>query len=130
MYNVFNGALRIHFEAKEVCLVNLLFPSFFLSPAQNTGISTLYRNSYGAPAEDIKHNQVSTETKMLLFRWQRTGLTSYMDMKNDIRKTDKSRLEELNANNSTGFKQAMFFMLMDNFSPSFKNAQQVMTAYA
>ncbi|XP_009981771.1 PREDICTED: catenin delta-2-like, partial [Tauraco erythrolophus] len=25
--------------------------------AQNTGISTLYRNSYGAPAEDIKHNQ-------------------------------------------------------------------------
>ncbi|XP_064016862.1 catenin delta-2 isoform X4 [Pogoniulus pusillus] len=29
--------------------------------AQNTGISTLYRNSYGAPAEDIKHNQVSTQ---------------------------------------------------------------------
>lgn len=76
-------------------MVNLFFPSFFLSPAQNTGISTLYRNSYGAPAEDIKHNQVSTETKMLLFRWQKTGLTSYMDMKNDIRKTDKSRLEEL-----------------------------------
>ncbi|XP_070603183.1 catenin delta-2 isoform X2 [Erythrolamprus reginae] len=24
---------------------------------QNSGISTLYRNSYGAPAEDIKHNQ-------------------------------------------------------------------------
>uniref|UniRef100_A0A4X1TVF2 Catenin delta 2 n=1 Tax=Sus scrofa TaxID=9823 RepID=A0A4X1TVF2_PIG len=29
--------------------------------AQNTGISTLYRNSYGAPAEDIKHNQVSAQ---------------------------------------------------------------------
>lgn len=43
------------------------FPSSFLSPAQSTGISTLYRNSYGAPAEDIKHNQVSGETKMLLF---------------------------------------------------------------
>ncbi|XP_048363316.1 catenin delta-2 isoform X6 [Sphaerodactylus townsendi] len=27
--------------------------------AQNAAISTLYRNSYGAPAEDIKHNQVS-----------------------------------------------------------------------
>lgn len=68
LYKIFNEAFRIHFEAKEVCLVNLLFPSFFLSPAQNTGISTLYRNSYGAPAEDIKHNQVSTETKMLLFQ--------------------------------------------------------------
>lgn len=66
LYNVFNEAFRTHFEAKEVCLVNVLFPSFFLSPAQNTGISTLYRNSYGAPAEDIKHNQVSKETKMLL----------------------------------------------------------------
>lgn len=43
-------------------------PAFSLSAAQNTGISTLYRNSYGAPAEDIKHNQVSTETKMLLFQ--------------------------------------------------------------
>lgn len=43
------------------------FPSSFLSPAQSTGISTLYRNSYGAPAEDIKHNQVSKETKMSLF---------------------------------------------------------------
>lgn len=49
-------------------LVNLLFPSSFLSPAQSTGISTLYRNSYGAPAEDIKHNQVSMETKMLLLQ--------------------------------------------------------------
>lgn len=91
---MFNGALRIHFEAKDVCLVNLLFPSFFLSPAQNTGISTLYRNSYGAPAEDIKHNQVSMETKMLLYRWQKIGVTSYMDMKKNIR-TAKSRLEEL-----------------------------------
>lgn len=35
----------------------ILFVSFSLS-AQNTGISTLYRNSYGAPTEDIKHNQV------------------------------------------------------------------------
>ncbi|CAH2283582.1 catenin delta-2 [Pelobates cultripes] len=26
--------------------------------AQNSGTSTLYRNSYGTPAEDIKHNQV------------------------------------------------------------------------
>lgn len=68
LYDVFNEAFRIHFEANEVCLVNLLFPSFSLSAAQNTGISTLYRNSYGAPAEDIKHNQVSTETKMLLFQ--------------------------------------------------------------
>lgn len=67
LYNVVNEAIRIHFEAKEVCLVNLPFPSLFLSPAQNTGISTLYRNSYGAPAEDIKHNQVSKNTKMLLF---------------------------------------------------------------
>lgn len=64
----FNEAVRIHFEAKEVCLVNLLLPSFFPSPAQNTGISTLYRNSYGAPAEDIKHNQVGRETKMLQFQ--------------------------------------------------------------
>ncbi|KAE8597486.1 hypothetical protein XENTR_v10016486 [Xenopus tropicalis] len=28
--------------------------------AQNTGTSTLYRNSYGTPAEDIKHNQVAS----------------------------------------------------------------------
>lgn len=68
LYHVFNEAFRIHFDVKEIHLVNLLFPSFFLSPAQNTGISTLYRNSYGAPAEDIKHNQVSKETKMLLFQ--------------------------------------------------------------
>lgn len=68
LYDVFNEALRIHFGVREVCLINLLFPSFSLSAAQNTGISTLYRNSYGAPAEDIKHNQVSTETKMLLLQ--------------------------------------------------------------
>jgi len=36
--------------------------------AQNTGISTLYRNSYGAPAEDIKHNQVKeTHTFVFIF---------------------------------------------------------------
>nr|XP_033785724.1 catenin delta-2 isoform X2 [Geotrypetes seraphini] len=28
--------------------------------AQNTGTSTLYRNSYGAPTDDIKHNQVAS----------------------------------------------------------------------
>ncbi|XP_053322270.1 catenin delta-2 isoform X1 [Spea bombifrons] len=28
--------------------------------AQNSGTSTLYRNSYGTPAEDIKHNQVAS----------------------------------------------------------------------
>ncbi|XP_041422115.1 catenin delta-2 isoform X3 [Xenopus laevis] len=28
--------------------------------AQNTGTSTLYRNSYGTPAEDITHNQVAS----------------------------------------------------------------------
>ncbi|KAM4706181.1 catenin delta-2 isoform 3-T3 [Rhinophrynus dorsalis] len=28
--------------------------------AQNTGTSTLYRNSYGTPADDIKHNQVAS----------------------------------------------------------------------
>lgn len=67
-----------------MCLVNLLFPSFSLSAAQNTGISTLYRNSYGAPAEDIKHNQASTETKMLCSRWQRTGATLYMEMEEKI----------------------------------------------
>jgi hypothetical protein len=31
---------------------------FLFLLAQNTGVSTLYRNSYGAPAEDIKQNQV------------------------------------------------------------------------
>ncbi|XP_069075772.1 catenin delta-2 isoform X21 [Pleurodeles waltl] len=28
--------------------------------AQNTGTSTLYRNSYGTPADDMKHNQVAS----------------------------------------------------------------------
>ncbi|KAJ6661436.1 hypothetical protein lerEdw1_015065 [Lerista edwardsae] len=41
------------------------FPFFSPPSAQNTGISTLYRNSYGAPAEDIKHNQVCSWSNLL-----------------------------------------------------------------
>lgn len=49
-----------YFSLETLSSLLILFVSLFVPPfsAQNTGISTLYRNSYGAPAEDIKHNQV------------------------------------------------------------------------
>ncbi|RMC15893.1 hypothetical protein DUI87_08098 [Hirundo rustica rustica] len=72
--------------------------------AQNTGISTLYRNSYGAPAEDIKHNQASTEIKMLLFQMvstqpvpqepSRKDYEPYQPFQNSTRNYDESFFED------------------------------------
>jgi len=57
-----------HYSSLEILPSLLILSVSLLFLAQNTGISTLYRNSYGAPAEDIKHNQVKeTHTFVFIF---------------------------------------------------------------
>ncbi|XP_008107075.2 catenin delta-2 isoform X9 [Anolis carolinensis] len=60
--------------------------------AQNTGISTLYRNSYGAPAEDIKHNQVSTQP--VPQEPTRKDYEPYQPFQNSTRNYDESFFED------------------------------------
>ncbi|NXO01859.1 CTND2 protein, partial [Rhinopomastus cyanomelas] len=60
--------------------------------AQNTGISTLYRNSYGAPAEDIKHNQVSTQP--VPQEPSRKDYEPYQPFQNSTRNYDDSFFED------------------------------------
>uniref|UniRef100_A0A8C6ZRE3 Catenin delta 2 n=1 Tax=Nothoprocta perdicaria TaxID=30464 RepID=A0A8C6ZRE3_NOTPE len=60
--------------------------------AQNTGISTLYRNSYGAPAEDIKHNQVSTQP--VPQEPSRKDYEPYQPFQNSTRSYDESFFED------------------------------------
>nr|XP_041570178.1 catenin delta-2 isoform X10 [Taeniopygia guttata] len=66
--------------------------AFSLSAAQNTGISTLYRNSYGAPAEDIKHNQVSTQP--VPQEPSRKDYEPYQSFQNSTRNYDESFFED------------------------------------
>ncbi|XP_058162925.1 catenin delta-2 isoform X5 [Dasypus novemcinctus] len=60
--------------------------------AQNTGISTLYRNSYGAPAEDIKHNQVSAQP--VPQEPSRKDYETYQPFPNSTRNYDESFFED------------------------------------
>uniref|UniRef100_A0A2K5K320 Catenin delta 2 n=2 Tax=Colobus angolensis palliatus TaxID=336983 RepID=A0A2K5K320_COLAP len=60
--------------------------------AQNTGISTLYRNSYGAPAEDIKHNQVSAQP--VPQEPSRKDYETYQPFQNSTRNYDESFFED------------------------------------
>ncbi|XP_060047153.1 catenin delta-2 isoform X3 [Erinaceus europaeus] len=60
--------------------------------AQNTGISTLYRNSYGAPAEDIKHNQVSTQP--VPQEPSRKDYETYQPFQNSTRNYDESFFDD------------------------------------
>ncbi|XP_037236547.1 catenin delta-2 isoform X7 [Falco rusticolus] len=60
--------------------------------AQNTGISTLYRNSYGAPAEEIKHNQVSTQP--VPQEPSRKDYEPYQPFQNSTRNYDESFFED------------------------------------
>ncbi|XP_036752580.2 catenin delta-2 isoform X1 [Manis pentadactyla] len=60
--------------------------------AQNTGISTLYRNSYGAPAEDIKHNQVSAQP--VPQEPSRKDYETYQPFQNATRNYDESFFED------------------------------------
>uniref|UniRef100_A0A8B9UX13 Catenin delta 2 n=1 Tax=Anas zonorhyncha TaxID=75864 RepID=A0A8B9UX13_9AVES len=60
--------------------------------AQSTGISTLYRNSYGAPAEDIKHNQVSTQP--VPQEPSRKDYEPYQPFQNSTRNYDESFFED------------------------------------
>ncbi|XP_042662852.1 catenin delta-2 isoform X11 [Tyto alba] len=60
--------------------------------AQNTGISTLYRNSYGAPPEDIKHNQVSTQP--VPQEPSRKDYEPYQPFQNSTRNYDESFFED------------------------------------
>ncbi|XP_034267776.1 catenin delta-2 isoform X11 [Pantherophis guttatus] len=59
---------------------------------QNSGISTLYRNSYGAPAEDIKHNQVSTQP--VPQEPTRKEYEPYQPFQNSSRNYDESFFED------------------------------------
>uniref|UniRef100_A0A671DW80 Catenin delta 2 n=1 Tax=Rhinolophus ferrumequinum TaxID=59479 RepID=A0A671DW80_RHIFE len=60
--------------------------------AQNTGITTLYRNSYGAPAEDIKHNQVSAQP--VPQEPSRKDYETYQPFQNSTRNYDESFFED------------------------------------
>ncbi|XP_048670155.1 catenin delta-2 [Marmota marmota marmota] len=60
--------------------------------AQNTGISTLYRNSYGAPAEDIKHNQGSAQP--VPQEPSRKDYEAYQPFQNSTRNYDESFFED------------------------------------
>ncbi|XP_039766551.1 catenin delta-2 isoform X3 [Ornithorhynchus anatinus] len=60
--------------------------------AQNTGISTLYRNSYGAPAEDIKHNQVSAQP--VPQEPSRKDYETFQPFQNSTRNYDESFFED------------------------------------
>ncbi|XP_006893234.1 PREDICTED: catenin delta-2-like isoform X1 [Elephantulus edwardii] len=60
--------------------------------APNTGISTLYRNSYGAPTEDIKHNQVSAQP--VPQEPSRKDYETYQPFQNSTRNYDESFFED------------------------------------
>ncbi|XP_077209490.1 catenin delta-2 isoform X11 [Paroedura picta] len=60
--------------------------------AQNATISTLYRNSYGAPAEDIKHNQVSTQA--VPQEPSRKDYEAYQPFQNSTRNYEESFFED------------------------------------
>ncbi|XP_031759545.1 transcription factor E2F7 isoform X12 [Xenopus tropicalis] len=60
--------------------------------AQNTGTSTLYRNSYGTPAEDIKHNQISTQP--VPQDSSRKDYDTYQPFQNSTRNYDDSFFED------------------------------------
>ncbi|XP_077605578.1 catenin delta-2 [Crocuta crocuta] len=60
--------------------------------AQNTGISTLYRNSYGAPTEDIKHNQVPAQP--VPQEPSRKDYETYQPFQNSTRNYDESFFED------------------------------------
>ncbi|XP_017825477.1 catenin delta-2 isoform X13 [Callithrix jacchus] len=60
--------------------------------AQNTGISTLYRNSYGAPTEDTKHNQVSAQP--VPQEPSRKDYETYQPFQNSTRNYDESFFED------------------------------------
>ncbi|XP_014115832.1 PREDICTED: catenin delta-2 isoform X3 [Pseudopodoces humilis] len=60
--------------------------------AQNTGISTFYRNSYGAPAEDTKHNQVSAQP--VPQEPSRKDYEPYQPFQNSTRNYDESFFED------------------------------------
>ncbi|XP_063308018.1 catenin delta-2 isoform X8 [Pelobates fuscus] len=60
--------------------------------AQNSGTSTLYRNSYGTPAEDIKHNQISTQP--VPQESSRKDYDTYQPFQNSTRNYDDSFFED------------------------------------
>ncbi|XP_014640267.1 PREDICTED: catenin delta-2 [Ceratotherium simum simum] len=60
--------------------------------APSTGISTLYRNSYGAPAEDIKHNQISAQP--VPQEPSRKDYETYQPFQNSTRNYDESFFED------------------------------------
>ncbi|XP_053322271.1 catenin delta-2 isoform X2 [Spea bombifrons] len=60
--------------------------------AQNSGTSTLYRNSYGTPAEDIKHNQISTQP--VPQESARKDYDNYQPFQNSTRNYDDSFFED------------------------------------
>ncbi|XP_041422122.1 catenin delta-2 isoform X10 [Xenopus laevis] len=60
--------------------------------AQNTGTSTLYRNSYGTPAEDITHNQISTQP--VPQESSRKDYDTYQPFQNSTRNYDDTFFED------------------------------------
>nr|DBA24720.1 TPA: hypothetical protein GDO54_012340 [Pyxicephalus adspersus] len=59
---------------------------------QNTGSSTLYRNSFGAPADDIKHNQISTQP--VPQESSRKDHEAYQPFQNSTRNYEESFFED------------------------------------
>ncbi|XP_053570486.1 catenin delta-2 [Bombina bombina] len=60
--------------------------------AQNSGTSTLYRNSYGTPADDVKHNQISTQP--VPQESSRKDYDTYQPFQNSTRNYDDSFFED------------------------------------
>ncbi|KAM4688152.1 catenin delta-2 isoform 4-T4 [Discoglossus pictus] len=60
--------------------------------AQNSGTSTLYRNSYGTPSEDVKHNQISTQP--VPQESSRKDYDTYQPFQNSTRNYDDSFFED------------------------------------
>ncbi|XP_073486798.1 catenin delta-2 isoform X2 [Aquarana catesbeiana] len=61
-------------------------------PDQNTGSSTLYRNSFGPPADDMKHNQISTQP--VPQESSRKDFEAYQPFQNSTRNYDDSFFED------------------------------------
>ncbi|XP_068092537.1 catenin delta-2 isoform X3 [Hyperolius riggenbachi] len=60
--------------------------------AQNTGSLTVYRNSFGTPADDIKHNQISAQP--VLQESNRNEYEAYQPFQNSSRNFDDSFFED------------------------------------
>ncbi|XP_075068820.1 catenin delta-2 isoform X7 [Mixophyes fleayi] len=60
--------------------------------AQNAGSSTIYRNSFGTPADDIKHNQISTQP--VPQESSRKDYETYQPFQNSTRNFDDSFFED------------------------------------